>query len=323
MIGRSISPVAALALAVAGIFTVGSSSAVGVVNFSDDFTINTSGNYTVLEAVPGRDGAQFVYDYSAVGIPEAPNSVAGGRTGLRLFANNPFAGTTAQTGAVQVVPNNLAADLAAADSYTVTYDLWMNFNGPAPAGGTGSTEAFMVGAGFNGSTPIKIGTLDGSYFTITGEGGSGTDIRSFTDGGFNEAGVNQGGGDSGDAYYAGIFPGGVNLDTFNQGGNQTGVTNPGQMGFQWHEIQLDVDNIADTVSFYVDGLLIARDTTTPDIDGTVFVGYGDYFASESDAPQFSFGLVDNLSIVSSPIPEPTGLALLGLGAMALRRRRAS
>ena len=49
----------------------------------------------------------------------------------------------------------------------------------------------------------------------------------------------------------------------------------------------------------------------------------DIFSSVSDAPQFSFGLVDNLSITA--IPEPSScLFLIGLSTgFAFRRRRAS
>jgi hypothetical protein len=300
----------------AALLAVMSGTAQAVV-FSDNFNSNSSGNYTTFAFNPGRDGAVFAFDYSALGIPEAPNSVGGGRTGLQLFANHPFGSTAADTSAVQVVPNGLAPQLATLDKYTITYDLWMNYNGPAPAGGTGSTEAMMVGVGFSGTAPIEIGNSDGSYFTVTGDSGSGTDVRSFTNGGFNEAGVNQGpSNDTTNAYYTGIFPGGVNIATFGQGGNQTGTTSAGQAAFDWHEVRVEVDNIADSVSFYIDNLLIARDTTA-DVDGTIFVGHGDYFSSVSDAPQFSFGLVDNLVVV----PEPGSLAVLGVGALVVLRRR--
>ena len=101
-------------------------------------------SYRVLEFTPANDDVTFVFDYGALGIPEAPNSTGGGQTGVRMRANNPPAGVAGGTSAVQIVPIGLGRNLTGID-YRVTYDLWMNANGPLPGGGTGSTEAFMVG----------------------------------------------------------------------------------------------------------------------------------------------------------------------------------
>jgi hypothetical protein len=238
-----------------------------------------------------------------------------------MFANNPSDGTVPGPGAVQVLRSGVGGQFAD-QHYQLRFDLWMNVNGPLPAGGTGSTEAFMAGAGWNGMAPGQIGTINGTYFTVTGEGGSTTDVRSFTNDGFNAPGINAGpSNDTADPYYAGIFPGGIDVGALPvQGGtgNQTGTTIPGQMAFSWHEILVDVEGTA--VGFYIDGLLIARD---PDAErtGNAVVGYGDYFASESDAPQWSFGLVDNLRVDVIPEPGAAWTAALGTALLALRRRR--
>ncbi len=260
--------------------------------YSDDFNTDTSLNYRVLEFTPDNDEVTFAFDYSTLGIPEAPNSTSGGTTGVIMRANNPPGGGTGATSAVQIVPIGLGMNLPDKD-YRVTADLWMNANGPLPGGGTGSTQAFMFGVGFNalpGPSAIQIGNISGTYFTITGEGGSGTDVRSFTNDGFNAPGINQGpSNNTSDAYYTDIFPGNIEVTLLPvQGGvdNQVGLTAPGQMAFAWHELK--IEKVGTQVDFYVDDLLIASDTDA-DIEGNVMLGYGDYFSSVSDAPSGALG----------------------------------
>ncbi len=270
--------------------------------WQDDFNMDTSGQYDVLDFTFGRDGALFAFDYGALGIPEAPHSDGGATTGVKMFVNDPFEDTTNSTSAIQIVPIGLDAVLPQLD-YTITYDVWMNVNGPLPEGGGGSTEAMMVGVGFSAEVPIEAGNTDGTYFTLTGEAGVRTDVRSFTNDGFN--GLNEDGDpinvasvNLDDPYYAGIFPGGVDVGALPvQGGqdNQIGVTRSGQMAFQWHQVRVDVRD--ESVEFFVDDLLIARDKNA-DIDGNMFIGLADYFSSESDVPKWHFSVIDNLLVVT-------------------------
>jgi hypothetical protein len=294
---------------VMGLFTLlVSSPALAQTFWFDDFNADTSDAYEVLLFTTGRDQVEFNVDYSQLGIPEAPSSLEGGTRGVQFFVNNPFEDSLPATTGVQIAPRDLG-DVLSGNDFTLTYDLWMNVNGPLPAGGAGSTEAMMVGVGFSGFTPIEAGNIDGTYFTLTGEAGSLTDVRSFTNEGFNafnedgspinvtanDAVTNPLGLDS-NPYYHAIFPGGVDVGTLPvQGGqdNQVGVTNPGQMAFMWHEVRVDVRG--NEVSFYVNDLLISQDKDAI-VEGTIFVGYADYFASVTDAPQWSFSLVDNLRV---------------------------
>lgn len=296
------------------------SAANGANLFSDVFNVDTSAAYRVLKIHPERDQVDFAFDYGSLGIPSAPNSQDGSTIGVRMSANQPADGTVAANSAVQIIPQGLGSNLVDID-YRVTYDLWMNVNGPLPGGGGGSTEAFMTGVGWNGAKAIEIGQENGTYLTITGDGGSSTDVRTFTNDGFNFLGINAGPVNTSDDYYAGVFPGGIDVSLLpGQGGvdNQNGITSQGQMGFAWHEVRVDV--IGDSASFYIDDLLIAADADA-DREGSIMLGYGDYFSSESDAPQWSFGLVDNLQVAA--IPEPSSALLLVLFAVpaVLRRKR--
>ena len=287
--------------------------------FTDDFDDDSSGLYRVLEFNPDRDGANFAFDYGALGIPSAPNSEGGSALGVQLWANNPAAGTTNAPSAVQLIPQGVGKTIAG-QSYRMSFDVWMNVNGPLPGGGTGSTEAFLVGAGWNGMQPIEVGTENGTYFSVTGEGGSSTDVRIFDSAGFNAAGTIAGPGpNTGDPYYTDVFPGGVDVGALPvQGGQdaQTGTTAPGQMAFQWHRVDLEV--MGDTANFYVDDLLIGTSSGS-DLEGNLMLGYGDYFGSETDAPQWSFGIIDNLEV--NVVPEPSALALALLGVIGLLRFR--
>ncbi|MFC1758266.1 hypothetical protein ACFL2H_05805 [Planctomycetota bacterium] len=272
--------------------------------WEDEFNTDSSANYEVLLFDEDRDSVVFEFDYAEIGIPEAPNSTAGGTTGVRMAVNDPFDDTEPGTSGVQIVPIELDAALELELIYSMTFDIWMNVNGPLPAGGGGSSEAMMAGVGFSGDAPIEAGNIDGTYFTLLGDAGSGTaDIRSFTNDGYNENNldtdrpVNVGGNTLNDnEYFADVFPGGVVVDDLPvQGGldNQTGTTIQGQMAFAWHEVRIDVND--EEVSFYVDGLLVARDEDAA-IDGNVLVGYADYFSSVTDEPEWGFGLVDNLRV---------------------------
>ncbi|MCA9170761.1 MAG: hypothetical protein KDB23_23950, partial [Planctomycetales bacterium] len=284
-------------------------SAQAEVLWSDDFSTDTSGDYTVLEFSPGRDGAIFNYDYSAVGIPDAPNTTDGSTKGVRLFANKPFEDTVGATSAVQFFPTGLDAALEGKD-FSVQFDIWMNTNGPMPGGGAGSTEAFMIGVGFTGDFAIEAGNYDGSYFTITGEAGATVDVRTFANesyNGFNADGtpfnvtelddtVTRPLGTDANPYYHEIFPGGIDVSALDvQGGEdeQIGITNAGQMAFEWHTAKIEV--FGTTASFLVDELLIAE-VQDADVEGNILVGYADYFASEAGYPEWVFGIVDNLIV---------------------------
>jgi MYXO-CTERM domain-containing protein len=259
----------------------------------------------------------FGFDYSALNIPPSPNG-GGSTLGLKMEANI----ATASTGdAVMATPTGFSAS----GDYTVQFDFWINANGPFPGGGGGSTEHLGGGVGYNpasGSETVRTGAL----LILDGEGGSARDYRMYKNNGEQFVGSGQydiATNNNTDTDLVTWFPA-VDVGALGQGGvNQTGTTQAGSGGFAWHTMLITVDGTAETVNFQIDGNSIGTLVcdgsvgATCDTSGGVQVMYQDLFSSVSDNATYSFGLIDNFSVT----PEPTGLALMGLGGLALLRRR--
>ncbi len=54
--------------------------------YANNFEVDTTASWTV-NGGPADEAANFFYDYTAAGIPLAPNSTAGDKYGLNLQAN--------------------------------------------------------------------------------------------------------------------------------------------------------------------------------------------------------------------------------------------
>jgi hypothetical protein len=303
--------------------------AVAQIAFSDNFDVDHTANWSVSTLGPGVSDANFFFDYSTVGIPAAPNS--GGTTlGLRLRANQLVTANTFPAGvSVSPIGQSFSGD------YTLRFDMWFNFNGPAPGGGSGSTQISGAGIGTAGtSSQIAGGTIDSINFGTSGEGGSSTDYRAYapaaqsgyqdTSGVFaagNVAGVRN----SSHAYYAGF--GGASapaaqLTLFPQ---QTGTTAAGAPGWAWRDVR--IVKSGNTVTWSMDGLLLATvDATTAGALGGGNILFNQYdinatASTDANASALLFGLVDNV-VVTIPEPASGVLALLGgLGLYAASRRR--
>ncbi len=294
----------------------------GQVYFSDAFDVDSSASWNLAQ--DADTAAFFRYDYSADGIPSAPNS-AGSTFGLKLTANME---APAAAAGITAYP----AGVSLPDSYIVRFDMWINVNGPLPGGGAGSTEFVTVGVGADGTSVLKAGSAPGAFFAVDGEGGSSTDYRAYLNGAaLNDAsGVYAAGGtgtfpqEANNAYYHTAFPGGQGapqsqIDAHPQ---QTGGLNPGTVGLAWRQVEVVKDG--NTVQWSIDGLPIATVTDSSlAAGGQVGIGYWDVFSSVSDNPALSFGLVDNVRVEA--VPEPGTVALLAAGAallgFGLRRRR--
>ncbi|MCX8092307.1 MAG: hypothetical protein N3I86_15460 [Verrucomicrobiae bacterium] len=255
----------------------------------------------------GSDWAvTFNYDYSADGIPEAPNTLPGDAPtrGARLEANL-FSGTV-----------NYFTIFPLGQNFTgwwqLRFDAWMNF------GTSGTTEFLGGGIGYNGTS---ADANSGAQFIATGDGGSAADWRALKDGFYVTDDTAYAGGsrDNTAPYYTSFLPS-VNGSV------------AGSPGFQWITWEFNV--IGNQVSIYIEKpdlsrlLLIQYDKTfTGDgsggatTDGNLSIFYADYSTSIASPPGSTFGLVDNVVVWMIPEPATGSLALGGLGLLWLFRRR--
>lgn len=278
--------------------------------FADNFDVNSSANW-MINMSSSDNRATFGWDYSAIGIPSAPNSTGGTTKGLRMDANI-SAGAVA---ALSVSPKNQAFG-GPSSVYRLHFDMWMNvigpLLGPATGGGTGSTEALTCGVGTAGNRVEWNGTgstADGVYFFVDGDGDVADASTTFGDFGVytgaafqgTASGVYAAGNQStadqtSDSYYQNVFPGGQSAPTYQQTtypSQQTGTLAAGTVGLGWHDVIVEKTNTL--VNWYIDGLRIASVSSSLGASN-VFVGYWDPFASVAGSTNLSFGLVDNLRV---------------------------
>ncbi|MGL4512626.1 MAG: PEP-CTERM sorting domain-containing protein [Lacipirellulaceae bacterium] len=287
---------------------------------TDDFEVNSSSSYTVVNDATPDGTQQFAFDYTAAGIPLAPRSAPGTRRGLRLTAND------------TVKPTNLVdswtvfhSTPVAADFYTMKVDVWMNF-----AVATASTEYAQVGVGGNGTTFNSVFTPisgSGAFLAFTGDGGSASDYRWYRDTLNTPVGDAANttlpnthpsylgnGSNNANASFTSLFPLGARPAPPNLAGT------PGNM---WTTVTIEVNNVAGLITFYMSNPITGvngpmfQGAFAGTFNGLVSVGINDPFTSVDGGTVFT--LYDNLEVF---VPEPaTGvMALVGLVGLARRRR---
>ena len=302
--------------------------------FSDNFnTAASASNYTAVSTDTTSSFPTFGFDYSTFGIPSAPSSGDGSTKGLRLDAN--FSAPNAAEAIMVATNAQYSGD------YVVTFDGWINVNGPFPAGGDGSTNYLGAGVGNDKVTNNFVAnTGKGGWTAVNGENGSGVDYRLYKDGNLQgvataqyAAGIAANARNGENGYYdqfGSIDVSNLPVQGANNGGpaQQNGTSDKGSFGMAWHKVTISVDADGGTggaaaVSWWIDNLKIgtldAGANGAFSASGSVAFSYSDPTANASDLPTHSFVLIDNLQIV----PEPATLALstFGLLMMAGIRRR--
>jgi hypothetical protein len=286
----------------------------GTLLFSDNFEVNSSSSWKV-NSNSASCFVDFAWDYGVnAGIPAAPGSAT--TKGLRMRCGN----TTLIRDAVSLSP--LGGNFIG--NYRLKFNMWINYNGPMPDGGPGSTQNFATGVGTSGNGVIwpDNGSSDGVWFAATGDGADGAtggDYNAFIgatlqndDSGVYSAGVGAANGglrNAGHEFYS--YWGGVSAPAQQLiiAPGQTGVANTGNAGMAWHTVVVTKTN--DVVTWNIDGITVATITNNVGMSTNVFVGYYDIFATGnlSDAPQMSFGLIDNLRVETMSVTAPPTLSI--------------
>ena len=302
-----------LALAATGVVATAASAPAQVL-FSDNFdTAASAANYNVVvQSANGAAGSGFTpgFAYSNLGVAGDVRSGSGA-----LFETD---------GAITAFLNPLVFSATGAQDLSIKYDAYYK----AVSGG--STENSTLGVG-NGANPFEL------YLSAAQRGTENTNgvfVTASTDSDTN------GGGDyvlaesaDGTVGVTRLFDGDAAAATQSGTGFATilpavdGGPGAGVLNGRFASIELIIRG--DQVTYNLNGVEVATSTATVPTTGQIGIGLVDPFPSPNNG-SVGFGdgtsvIIDNLVVsVAAPVPEPTSLAVLGLGGLAVlgRRRRA-
>jgi hypothetical protein len=274
-----------------------------------------------VNATSADSAAVFGYDYSADGIPEAPNSQGAdaATSGVKLTSN------TAEPASLEAM-TLYPIGQSFSGKYQLRFDAWMNYDVDERinGGSNGTTEFIGGGVGYD-NTAADIGP--GLQAIATGDGGSGSDWRVFADGAFlDPAEMNAQDRNNANPAYSDFLPGASPPASQFHLSYPPGT--PGVPGFQWVTFEITTDNGFGVVNIEKpdgDRLRIATLTQADrpfTSDGNIGIFYADFFTSISPRPDVTFGIIDNVVVSRVPEPATAVLVVLGLGGvLAVRRRR--
>lgn len=292
--------------------------------YSQNFDTDDTVNWTTNDPGVTDTFVDYFYDYSAIGVTAAPGGVT--TRGLKLTANN----ANGVFGGFSVSPNGQNFT----GSYRVSFNLWQNYVGPVGPGGSGTTQLSTFGVGTSGTTGIYPGVWSESVgFAATLDGGSSSDFRAYSSAAVtsyasgNAVYAAPGGAINGsDAYYSGFGGAAAPAAQVLLYPNQTGVTDPGEIGFAWRNVTIDVSDVTNTAIWSIDGLKIAEVSLTGLNlgGGNIFFGHSDTNNGSSTDPNrasLNVTLIDNVVVTAVPEPSALGLCLIGATVTLVRRRR--
>jgi D-alanyl-D-alanine carboxypeptidase len=301
---------------------------VGKLFFSDNLDANSSANWFI--ATNKSDSrATWAFDYSlradktGPGVPQNPFYTTSTKA-LKLEANI-SSGTAINIITLSPKTINVSGD------FQLRFDAWHNFTGPAPGGGTGSTEFMSAGICSPGNVLTwPTNSLNSGVFVAQDSDGDVAAVNAVTPdygvytnrnattaaqlvttntpcyaavNGANPATFH------GNAYYtnlSGATPPSIPTSETNSimagAANQTGQEAVGVFAFKWHEVILKKTGSGTgttNISWYIDGFRIASVTNayTPANGTNVSIGYFDAFGSVA-ATNFEFGLFSNFKVES-------------------------
>jgi hypothetical protein len=312
------------------------------------FNVNDSSAWTTGTGSGANSSVTFGFDYSSLGIPQAPGSAT--TTALVMRANT-NSGAAAVQG-ITVSPNGVSLT----GDYIVKATIWANSYGGWTTGstlstGTGTSQMVGLGVGYTGGTLWRGGSGtsapgggSGVWFAAAGDGGFGgtsntiRDYSAFTGSGallanfvtstaaYFASGSGTNPQDNNNPYYQAAFPGplvnSINSGSWASAQGQTllsGTVTNGIAGMAWREFT--IARTGTTVTWSIDTTPIATLGTSVPLDGATSITYFD--PTSGVAPNnLVFGLVSSYSV--ELVPEPTTLGLLAavaVGIMPLVRRR--
>lgn len=312
--------------------------------------VNNAALWTTGTGAGANSSVTFGFDYSSLGIPQAPGSST---TTALVMRSNTNSGAAAVQG-ITVSPNGVSLT----GDYVVRAMIWGNSIGGwttagAVSSGTGSSQMIGLGVAYGGGTLWRGGASTG--------GGSGVWFASSIDGGFSAtsttirdysafvgsganvanfvtatsatypnsffAGSGTNAQDNFNSYYTTALPSrlvnSINSGTWATTQNQTllsGTLTAGISGMAWREYT--IARTGTTVTWSIDSTPIAKiSSSIVPFDGPTSLTYFDPTSGVANPSNLVFGLISSYSVEA--VPEPTTLGLLAAaaaGAMPLLRR---